>query len=741
MKNTLAYLFLFFLFVYSTSAQTPDLTKGWKFKTGDAAEYARPDFNDADWKPININSVWENQGYPDYDGYAWYRVHFTAPSSVKQGKTDVKSVRLMLGMIDDVDVTYLNGVKIGQTGSLPTDSGGYQGAYNVVRRYMIAANDPAIRWDADNVIAVRVYDGGGGGGIYRGPFGFDAVDVMDSLRLDAHTSPFIFTADNQIKKTVEIQNTSTRQIEGTLKLQGSRGDAGAAQLFGQKKLAIIPAGQTYKEAFTFANVENAVVQFEFTERQTGKVLSERLETPYVLTPKEKPAPALTGATVYGERPGKPFLFRLTATGERPLKFSAAGLPAGLKLDAATGIITGQVAQAGNFAVSVAVSNALGKSERTLTIKIGDQLALTPPMGWNSWNCWGLSVNEERVKQSANALKTRGLINHGWTYINIDDGWEAARRDASGAIVSNEKFPDMKRLTDYIHGMGLKMGIYSSPGPQTCGNFLGSYQHEAQDAHSYDQWGFDYLKYDWCSYGNIDKKPDLAGFKKPYQVMKKALDAANRDIVFSFCQYGMGDVWKWGGETGGNLWRTTGDIEDTWSSLSGIGFQQNIPAPYAKPGNWNDPDMMVVGWVGWGDHLHETRLTPNEQYTHVSLWAMESAPLLIGCDLSRIDDFTYNLLSNDDVLAIDQDPAGKAALPVVKNDAYQIWVKELADGSKAVAIFNMSEDTQKISVDWPALGVPAGKRLRDAWKMEDAGTTEKTYVAEVYRHGVKLLTVR
>jgi len=288
----------------------------------------------------------------------------------------------------------------------------------------------------------------------------------------------------------------------------------------------------------------------------------------------------------------------------------------------------------------------------MIVKSGDLIALTPPLGWNSWNAWGLSVDDEKVRAAADAFVDNGLADHGWTFINIDDGWEAPERLPDGSITGNEKFPDFKNLSDYVHSKGLKLGIYSGPGPMTCGGYLASYQHEYQDAATWAKWGIDYIKYDWCSYRNIAKDNSLEELQKPYILMRKALDAVNRDIVYSLCQYGMGDVWKWGADVGGNLWRTTGDIRDTWASMSGIGFRQDKMSPFASPGHWNNPDMLVVGWVGWGPNLHPTRLTPDEQYTHISLWALLSAPLLIGCDLTRLDDFTLNLLTNDEVLGQD-----------------------------------------------------------------------------------------
>jgi hypothetical protein len=374
------------------------------------------------------------------------------------------------------------------------------------------------------------------------------------------------------------------------------------------------------------------------------------------------------------------------------------------------------------------------------MKIGDVIGLTPALGWNSWNAWGLTVTDQKIKTSANAMAEK-LSAHGWSYINIDDGWEAASRNANGQIVTNSKFPDMKALTDYIHSLGLRVGIYSSPGPKTCGGYLGSWQHEDQDAKTYEDWGIDYLKYDWCSYSQVSpQNPTLEDFKKPYQLMRASLDKVHRDILFSFCQYGMGDVWNWGAQIGGNSWRTTGDIEDSWKSMSSIGFSQDKAAAGATPGHFNDPDMLVIGKVGWGDSQRNTRLTPDEQYTHISLWSLLSAPLLIGCDMGHLDSFTLNLLTNDEVLAIDQDALGKSARQTFKNDTYQVWTKDLKDGSKAMGIFNTSDKYQTIRLNKAETGFSGFAKVRDVWQQKYIITSGPEFATKVPPHGVILIKV-
>jgi alpha-galactosidase len=500
-------------------------------------------------------------------------------------------------------------------------------------------------------------------------------------------------------------------------------------------------------------------KFETATAKTFTASGEEMPepvAPYILTPIAPATPRINGPDIFGVRPHSPFLYTIPATGERPMKFSANGLPWGLKLDAKTGRITGTLGSKGGFTVTLRAKNSLGRTEKKFRIVCGDQMALTPPMGWNSWNCFAHAVSEEKVKAAADAMVKSGLINHGWTYINVDDFWQNHRdsqdptlqgkfRDARGFIVPNSRFPDMKGMAGYIHSLGLKAGLYSSPGPWTCGGCAASFDHEMQDAQTYANWGFDYLKYDWCSYkpemeierGNSTNYPVAAQswggampantaqakYVAPYALMGQCLRAQKRDIVFSLCQYGMGSVWEWGGSVRGNCWRTTGDITDTWRSMSNIGFRQDKAAPFAKPGNWNDPDMLIVGQVGWGN-VHPTRLSPDEQYTHISLWCLLSAPLLIGCDMEKLNDFTLSLLSNDEVLALDQDALGKSATCVETNGNVRIYEKELEDGGRAVGFFNLGVKPAELPFnDFAPLQLAGKLHVRDLWRQKDVATVD------------------
>jgi len=512
----------------------------------------------------------------------------------------------------------------------------------------------------------------------------------------------------------------------------------------------------------------------------------------ILTPAPAHTPRITGPKVYGQRPGSPFLFTLTATGDRPMTFSAEGLLAGLVLDPATGQITGKVAQAGSFTVKVGARNALGAATRELKIVIGDQIALTPPMGWNSWNSWAGEVDQGKVLRSARVLVSSGLVNHGWTYVNIDDTWQGTRTGPDHALLANEKFSDLKGLCDELHAMGLKAGIYSTPWITSYASFpggssdspegawtkaelgndaahrIGKYHFTIADAAQLAAWGFDYLKYDW----NIDVPTT--------QEMSDALRKTGRDIVFSLSNTApFQNAGDWARLS--QAWRTTGDITDTWingnmswnNGIAKIGFAQDRWTPFSGPGHWNDPDMLVIGVVSVSQPMHFTHLTPDEQYTHLSLWSLLAAPLLIGCDLERVDPFTLSLLTNDEVLDVDQDPLGKPAVRVAGPEFYVpprprrgsaadapptdpanppavtvpadnpggnglVYARPLEDGTLAMGLFNVGPREEKVTATWKALGVDGKRVVRDLWRQKDLGVFENEFSATVPAHGVVLV---
>jgi alpha-galactosidase len=335
----------------------------------------------------------------------------------------------------------------------------------------------------------------------------------------------------------------------------------------------------------------------------------------ILTPKPGPAPALHNALVFGARPGHPFLYRIPCTGTRPITFSAKNLPASLKLDPQTGIITGTTpAKPGDYLVQFEARNARGRDRRNFKIVAGDTLALTPPMGWNDWYTHYHRITDKLMREAADAMIASGMADVGYNYVNIDDCWmtrpdstdpalNGPARDASGAILPNKNFPDMKALADYIHSKGLKAGLYTSPGPLTCARYTGSYQHEEADAKKFAEWGYDFLKYDLCSYRRIPgyTQSSLEDNQKPYRLMGSILKKLDRDIVYNLCQYGYSEVWKWGGEVDGHCWRTTGDLgleKDTrLPGFYSIAFKNAEHFEHARPGQWNDPDYLLIGSVG------------------------------------------------------------------------------------------------------------------------------------------------
>ena len=510
-------------------------------------------------------------------------------------------------------------------------------------------------------------------------------------------------------------------------------------------------------------VTMASAQQESQQSQPNSV-SVAVALPEPLTPPAPATPRINGPSVFGVRPGSPFFYAIPATGKRPMTFAVEGLPAGLSIDAKTGLITGTVLTAGNNSVTLIARNETGEVKRPLKIVVGDRIGLTPAMGWNSWNCWHGGVDQEKMLRSAKAMIDAGLDQHGWTYVNIDDCWQGIRGGANNALqASPKRFPDIKGMVDQIHAMGLKAGIYHTPWVMSyggcCGGTsedpkglwdpktqwpsgpgknppnrkllpkaIGRYSFVNQDARQFADWGFDYLKYDW----NPIEAPDVIR-------MHQALRDSGRDIILSLSNNHENTLSRTIKEVAPNAesWRTTTDITDSWNSMSGIGFNQQKWAEYQSPGHLNDPDMFEIGANGGGKLK---RLTSDEQYTHVSLWCLLSAPLLLGCDLDYLDPFTLGLITNDEVLAIDQDELCKPAVCLSPEGSLKVYVKQLADGTKAVGLFNTGDKPATVSLDWKQAGLYGKQNLRDLWRQKDLGIFEGNYTAEIPFHGVLLLKV-
>ncbi len=488
----------------------------------------------------------------------------------------------------------------------------------------------------------------------------------------------------------------------------------------------------------------------------------------ILTPAQKNTPQINTANVFGARPGNPFLLKVATTGQRPMQFSAVNLPTGLKISAETGIITGTVKQRGNYEVILKAKNKLGESTKKLIIKIGDTIALTPPIGWNGWNSWEAEIDQEKVLASANAMVKTGLADHGWTYINVDDAWMGKRGGPDTALQPNDKFPDLKGMIDQIHSMGLKAGLYSTPYIASYGGYVGAssdyptggethelfkpyrqpysrigkYKFEPNDARQMAAWGVDFLKYDW--------RIDVASTER----MSTALKNSGRDIVLSLSNNAPFEkVTDWVRLS--NMYRTGPDIKDSWTSLFNTAFVLDKWSPYTGPGHWGDADMMILGDVSIGPVMHPTRLTPNEQYSHVSIFSLIASPMLIGCPIERLDPFTLNLLSNDEVIAINQDPLGKAARLILEKDGFQVWKRELENGDYALGIFNIggygktpqsffrwgNEQPKTFTLNFNAIGLVGNFKVRDVWRQKDLGAFKGSISTLIPHHGVMMFRLK
>jgi alpha-galactosidase len=484
-----------------------------------------------------------------------------------------------------------------------------------------------------------------------------------------------------------------------------------------------------------------------------------IEQPVILTPKPGPKPRINGTKIFGVRPGSPFLFKIPATGTLPLNYEVLNLPAGLKVNSVTGEISGTIAQVGEYATTVKVSNGLGTDERPFKIVCGKTLGLTPQMGWNSWYIWENHVTDKIMRDAADAMVSNGMIDHGYMYVNIDDCWSVKPtsdnpelngqgRDKKGNLLTNKRFPDMKLMVDYIHSKGLKAGTYTSPGTTTCAGHVSAYGFEEQDVKKIVEWGFDFLKYDWCSYGSIAKDQSLPELQKPYLLISSILEKQPRDIILNLCQYGMGKVWKWGMEVGGNSWRTAGDLGGSFEGIGTALFRDGFDVYstdslhlYGKPGGWNDPDYLLFGYLSnWQGETVPTPLTPNEQYTQMSLWALVAAPLIFSGDMTRLDEFTLSVLTNDEIIEVDQDPLGKPGYRVYKKGNVEVWKRELEDGSIAVGLFNRGEEPAMVTAYWADLGISGKSKVRDLWRQKDIGHYDIQYAEMVGRHGVSMARI-
>jgi alpha-galactosidase len=499
---------------------------------------------------------------------------------------------------------------------------------------------------------------------------------------------------------------------------------------------------------------------------TGKVYVTQISENEILTPSPGDEPRINGPLVYGCRPGNPFLYLVPCQGLRPIEYSVTGLPDGLTLDQSSGIISGINPPAGEYKVNITARNSKGKDSRSFTIISGDRLALTPPMGYNHWYAHYNRITDGMMREAADIMVSSGMSDVGYNYVNIDDCWmnapeysDSSRvgplRDEQGNIMTNSHFPDMKAFTSYVHAKGLKTGIYTSPGPLTCGRFSGSYQHEEQDARQFADWGFDFLKYDWCSYGRIAsaestvtdsagrKVISLQAYKEPYILMGDILKKQNRDMVYNLCQYGMGDVWKWGGEAGGHCWRTAGDLGFELDRVFDVALKNSEHREYSKPGEWNDPDYIQIGWIGTARGMGQPskiQMPAAMQYSYMSLWSLMAAPLIYSGDMTKLDEFTLNVLCNPEIIEVNQDPLGECGRVIKRSDEQFLMIKILHDGTRAAGLFNRGSEPAEVSIDFAEMQVKGSQHVRDLWRHKDLGRYRDRFSAVVPSQGVVMVKI-
>ncbi|MCK4998903.1 MAG: putative Ig domain-containing protein [Anaerohalosphaera sp.] len=451
--------------------------------------------------------------------------------------------------------------------------------------------------------------------------------------------------------------------------------------------------------------------------------------------------------VVGVYPDTDFVLKIAASGSDSLSYSASGLPKGLSVSS-DGVITGRIASAGEYDVTLKVSDSIGSRRKDIRIVAGDTLALTPPLGWMTWNMFGANISQQLIIETADAMVEYGLVDVGYDYIIIDDLWCFVRDGEGRMVPDKKKFPDgMQFLADYCHSKGIRLGIYSDAANKTCAGAMGSLANEVIDAKTFAGWRIDYLKYDYCNAPG-DRETAI----KRYTEMADALKDSGRSIVFGVCEWGVRKPWLWGKDAGGHLWRTTYDIRDSWSlykKTGGLGILDILDkqvglSKYAGPGHWNDPDMLVVGLNGQGDSSNAygaKGCTDTEYRSQMSLWCLLSAPMLISCDIRELPEATWAILTNTKAIAINQDPLGRVADRIYKDGDKEIWSKQLADGSYAAGLLNRSDKPLDITLDFKLLGLSGECEVIDLWDSGFTGRYSQDFTAKVKAHEVVLVKIR
>jgi len=535
--------------------------------------------------------------------------------------------------------------------------------------------------------------------------------------------------------------------------------------------------------FFLTFILNVTFQYSFSQTNKSKVIYDaRTKDWEILTPVPGPEPKINGPKLYGARPDKIFIYRIPCQGQRPILFNCEGLPDGMLLDPNTGIITGRTpSKTGIYELKFIAKNKKGSDSSLFKLVVGDKISLTPPMGWNTWGGHMLKISDTLMRKAADIIVNKGLADVGFQYISIDDCWmridqdyyannqeyyakrnpnfpyqdyAALTRDECGRILPNKNFPDMKSMTDYIHSLGLKCGIYSSPGKLTCQLFAGSFGFELTDARQYSLWGFDLLKYDLCSAANMINEMKKAFTDESVEISEIALWypmsiyllQQDRDILFNLCQYGRQSPWKWAPKINIQTWRIGGDLNHNVKDY----FNQAMRIvkdlrSYSKPGQWNDPDFMYLGKICDAKNKmappKPIPLNSNQQYQYVSLWSLICAPFFFSANIYEMDDFTVGLLRNSDITGINQDELGHVAEMVKETDQYVILMKKLFNENRIVGLFNKDKlKDQTIDIKWEEIGLCCEHAVRDCWRQKDIGTYKDGISVIVSPDGCAILKV-
>jgi len=458
---------------------------------------------------------------------------------------------------------------------------------------------------------------------------------------------------------------------------------------------------------------------------------------------DDPLPAIHGPLKIGCTPGNTLFYRVPATGQSPLTFKASGLPPGLTINSTTGVITGSCAKTETDTAKITVSNTKGASSVKLTIvSAAGSLALTPPMGWSALGLYGETEDDTKIRDAADAMNATGLAAHGWRTILVDDSWQGARNPA-GQILPNRRFPDMKGLGSYIHSKGLQFGLYSAPTQHSCSGYTGSLGYEAQDARTFAGWGIDYLKYEWCPV-DIDTQKPPASLPDAYALMRKQIDATGRDVVYNVSTNGQQDPWDWAADAGANTYTTGGIIPDDWKTYTDSLMLYISLADQGSTGHWIDPGPLLVGRSDYGN-VHSSNFTPSEQMYQFSMLCLLPAPLFLNCDLDRLNPNKFNktttaLLTNDEVIGIDQDSLGAIGQETSGGRGIDVWFKLLADGAVAVGLFNKTNFMHTGTVSFSDINLSGTQPVRDLWMHKDLANATDTFTQDVPPHGVVLVKI-